>query len=65
MPEKTLKLPAWMGIYVGPMSEWAKRFPAFSPLKPEEWDELKWHLDGIKPLDDARLRALLTKIRDS
>lgn len=65
MPETKLKLPASMGIYVGLMSNWAKRFPAFSPLKPEEWDELKGHLDGVKPVADARLQELLTKIRDS
>jgi hypothetical protein len=47
------------------MCEWARRFPKYSPLKPEEWRELKGHFDGDKLLDNARLKELLTKIRDS
>jgi len=67
LPETTLNLPASMGIFVGLMSNWAKKFPAFSPLTPNEWDELKGHLDGDtdKQLGKERLQELLAKIRNS
>lgn len=64
MPETTLKLPSSWGIYVGLMSNWAKQFPEWSPIKPEEWDELKGHLDGTQSISDERLQELLSKIRD-
>jgi hypothetical protein len=64
--ETTINLPKSWGIYVGMMSNWAKQFPSFSPLAPEEWDELKGHIDGDvdKQLDQGRLKELLAKIRD-
>jgi len=66
LPETTLiRSSAGLGKYLGFMCEWARRFPKYSPLKPEEWRELKGHFDGDKLLDNARLKELLTKIRDS